>query len=546
MKLRHFWLGAAVALFLTVNTITAAREYTFSGALAVFSLLTLGSLAGTLITGRIFTTALLLSGALGTLDFADRIKFSELRQHLHHQDAGIVIQFVRELNLGFFLQYSSIALPSTIAALAFVSVIVLSWRFEMPMASTQTRALLGIPLSLVATVSWILFISSPYLIAVRSQLPPRVSADRAPLRISAALAGLTESVALANTLAADRAVQAAEMPRPERSSCDRCPDIIIVHLESVYDPQFETAFTQMPALGNLVGGQLEKWNSLIRVHTWGGNSVVTEFELLCSVNHELFGWGGLQPHINVSPFISGCLGNELKSLGYKNNVLYSLNGSFSGVRTAFEKYGFDNFQDFTSLNLPTKWSELHDRLIYEKLFTSMIEPRDGPRSYFVSTNWNHGPHGLKSIEKHYPGPYSPEQADSPALADYVNRLNDSISGLNEIAEFIATAPYPVVVLAYGDHHPAFVKNYTPDVTTEFEDADYMTPLIMFRNFDGEKVEPVRAITVEETSYYLSRFAGIAPLGRLEEIRTIQSRCGGDQRQCPKDDQRRLRSVHLGQ
>lgn len=535
---------AGLTLFFAVVGIGASREYTWFGSLSVAFLLALFASLFVATCRRISTGAVLFAGVLAAVNYADRLKYEELRQHLHHQDLPILLQFIREFEIGFFRQYAHLVIPSLIAATIFVLALATLWKLERPILARWSRAAL-LPVQLaIAVYATGYFVDSPYMAGVRSQLPPRVSADKAPLRVSAGLAALAESLALSNLIAEDRRTTPSRPPVQPPRQCLDCPDVIIVHLESVYDPQMEASYANMPPLSYFVGAGLERWSTLIRVHTWGGNSVVTEFELLCSVNHQLFGWGGLQPHINVAPFMQGCFGNDLKTLGYANSVLYSLNGTFSGVRAAFGRYGYDDFRDFTSLNLPKKWADLHDRIVYEKLFESMRAPRTSPRSYFVSTNWNHGPHGLKPMETKYSGPYDPKAASSPALADYVNRLNDSVSALNEIAEFISTLPYTVVVIAYGDHHPAFAKDYSTETTNEFQDPDYLTPLMMFRNFHGPAIEQVRRINVEETAYFISRFAGIGPLPRQSEIRAIQGRCGMEQTVCSEREKSRLRAVNL--
>ena len=542
----RFWWFAAGGLVLSVSFVLVAyREYTLYGSVAVFVLLLALALPIVGITGRLFTTALVIAALLCAIDIGDRTKFGELRQHLHHHDLGILMQFIREMNLGFFQQYASVAGSVLVGALAFLIIVVVVWRLESRHSGRLRIPVAGIfALVCGAAVATWSFMGGDYMAAVKRQLPPRMAAERAPWRLSAALASFSESISLSKVLAADRAAFPASKDRLPRAICQNCPDIIIIHLESVYDPIFEQTYSNMPPLSDLIGEGINKWSTLINVHTWGGNSVVTEFELLCSLNHELFGWAGFQPHINVAPFLDGCLGKELKSIGYQNNVLYSLNGSFSNVRKAFSKYGFDHFRDFSSLGLPKKWSELHDRKIYEHLLKALNEPRKAPRSYFVSTNWNHGPHGLNKVTEKFVGPYDAARADTPALADYVNRLNDSISALREVIEYVKSAPYSVVVLAYGDHHPAFAKHYSKETKQTFAEPDYLTPLLIMRNFVGEPLEQKSIISVEEAAYYMAQFAGISPLPSLEDIHTIQVGCSGDQRDCNEKEKGALRAVQL--
>jgi hypothetical protein len=537
-------LVVACLIFGVVNAVASSREYTWDGLLSVFSLLSLWQLTLLGISGRPLGTSLVITGLLVGIDQADRFKFAELRQHLHQHDLDIILQFIQDLEFGIFFTYSAAA--STAAG--FLVVLMLSsgvsWRLERPAAPVRIRAFVGVTLLCLSIAATEIFMSSGYMDAIRRQMPARVTADRGPLRVSAMVAGLSASISLTHTLSADAANWPPAPIGPAARSCGNCPDIIIVHLESVFDPQFEAAFADMPPLAKVIASPLESWSTQMQVHTWGGNSVVTEFELLCSVNHQLFGWGGLQPHVNVAPHFKSCLGNDLKSLGYENHVFYSLNGDFSGVRTAFRRYGFDDFRDFSSLELPDKWEELHDLLIYRKLLEALKSPRTGPRAYFVSTNWNHGPHGLSRLSVRYPGPYDLAKADRPALADYVNRLNDSVTALTAVLNFARSAPYPITILAYGDHHPAFAKHYAQRVLETIDEPDFITPLLMWRNFEGPSVKPKVRVTVEEAASLLTKFAGVKPSGRLKQIEKVQARCGGDQRLCSMQAQSFLRSVNL--
>ena len=538
-------IGTAALVFMALAGYVSLREYTLHGSVAVFCILTSVFALLTSIVGRPLTSAILAGGVIGLIDYADRFKFRETRQHLHHHDFNIALQFFREMELGIIYQYWDASVLVFLSLFLYIILVYFLWLLEKPMFRSLTTRLITIATLalLVAQGSWT-FMASSYLAAVKEQMPARLAADRAPLRMSAALAALSASLALADTLTLD----AAKNPPASKSSgtrnCVNCPDIIVIHLESVYDPQMEEAYAHLPPLAQLIETDMNVWNTSMRVHTWGGNSVVTEFELLCSVNHELFGWGGLQPHINVAPHVRGCFGTDLKQLGYDNQVLYSLNGSFSGVRAAFERYGFDKFSDFTQLNLPKRWSELRDRLIYNKLIEKMQVARESPRTFFVSTNWNHGPHGLEKASSQYEGPYDPQKADSKPLSDFVNRLNDSVTALQELFNFVEGLDYPVVVLAYGDHHPAFPKNYSDRSRDAFNDPDYVTPLMLFRNFTGKQLEPQQMITVEEAMYYLVEFSGLPPLEYLKLIRSIQARCGDDQRSCDETYRSRLRSLHL--
>ena len=84
-----------------------------------------------------------------------------------------------------------------------------------------------------------------------------------------------------------------------------CPDIIYVHLESVFDPallgEYRGTHGYLDRMEQLSGAPSK--SGFLHVHAWGGASWVSEFELLCGVDHRLFGQAGILPHMTLSPYV---------------------------------------------------------------------------------------------------------------------------------------------------------------------------------------------------------------------------------------------------
>jgi Phosphoglycerol transferase and related proteins, alkaline phosphatase superfamily len=537
---------AAVGCLIAIICLASIREHTLLGASATFLLLVALALPALVATRFLAATSIVLSVLLYLINFADLVKYEATRLHLSYGDLGIISQFAIEADFSIFEQYGNVAKSvSLFLLIGVVTIAAVAWLEKRspkpPTALGPLWALALVPLSLAAMI---LFMQSAYMGAVKSQIVQRMSSDRAPLRVSTFLAEISEGYALAAQLATDKATFPGTSSKRAAEPCGDCPDIIVVHLESVYDPRFESAYADAPSFATLFGSRMERWSSLLRVHNWGGPSVITEFEFLCSLRHELFGWAGVHPHTKVGPYISGCLGGDLKTLGYESTALYTFSGSFSDVRKAFSNYGIANFHDPADLSLPSDWSKLRDHLIFDRLRDRLAAPRTTPRFFWVSTNWNHGPHGTGRVTDRFDGPYDASKADSKPLEDYINRLNDTIAAVRSLEAHLANSPTPTLLILFGDHHPAFAKNFSPAAREEYRNIDYLTPFVALRNFKGPDIPVETIVNVQDAAYYLSRLAGVPSLPNVGRIFELKAKCGGDELACPAPLKSEMRAIQL--
>ena len=107
--------------------------------------------------------------------------------------------------------------------------------------------------------------------------------------------------------------------------CDTCPDLVVVHLKSVFDPRILAIYGDRP--GYLHRMNLESPLTAVSgdlvVNIFGGSSWISEFEVLCGIHHTLFGDGGTFPHSFVAPFMTGCAPASLKAIGYRTSAIYT-------------------------------------------------------------------------------------------------------------------------------------------------------------------------------------------------------------------------------
>ena len=485
LSIRAMPLILSTACFVIVVFLASIREYTSFGALSIAAMLYLLGASLVFLTGKIVTVFSGLATLLIVLHIADQIKFSLLRYHIQLQDIQTLSDQIFSGDFSIISQYPVLALGAVLALVALFAQVVSTLRIDQKLAGAGLGFKRNIPAALVffggiISISIILD-ASPYVKTIKDLHLNRLMGDQRPGRLSVALVSTWESLRLRNLLVHEYS-EPQYAPDSRSVSCtDICPDIYIVHMESVFDPIIATGYEEHPSVGELILEGQDGAHGLMEVSVWGGFSWVTEFEMVCGLNHALFGWAGRYSHYNVAPYMKGCLGKAIEPLGYDGQVYYTTRRSFLAVEKAFSNYGFGTFYDRDDLELPRAGRLITDEMMFQNLFDNLDYSGDRRQLIWLSTNWNHGPHGKRHAKPDKIGPYDPNSAPDPAFADYVNRLNYTIDLARELKRRIALRDRPTVVLMYGDHHPHFDKEYQQPYRDK---GDYLTPYVMFRNFDG--------------------------------------------------------------
>lgn len=248
---------------------------------------------------------------------------------------------------------------------------------------------------------------------------------------------------------------------------NNCPDVIIYHVESVFDPVYLNEYKSNPPIHFAFNQYFHSMNGSLRTNVFGGRSMISEFELLCEQSHRPLGMAGSYPNLFLSPFLSNCMPERLKNAGYRTIALYSTASKTNHAGRMFASYGFDQFLDAKDLDLPNEWSQIRDGLLIEKALSILSTPSDRPRMIFVSGMHNHGPHNKSKIESLYPGPYDATKASNGAVADYINRLNDSLTQFRALETKLGDHKRRVALLYYGDHQPSIGATYSSSALAKF-------------------------------------------------------------------------------
>ncbi len=529
-----WWLGWTVRAIFVVSTLLlilrfALREYTWAGATLVAAVLAAAAATCALLTRKASVGLLVFCLPLIAIDVSDILKKKFLFQTLSFYDFLIVGTLpwadMKELAVRYAGEVPN--LPSILGGALLVIVVALLAERQIASHSPAWRrypalAVSAVCLALGATA----LISSRYLDVVGSQNIPFNIHVPSPVRLSHLVVSGREHARLATLAGSSGAAppaKAASQPEP----CRDCPDIVIVHVELTFDPRIVSEFSGSTGLMQSLEKHRHGTNGLLKVNIWGGFSWISEFEILCGIDHRLFGKSGTAPMVAVSPFTRNCLPSYLKTLGYQTYAVYPTSRTWLNVASAFRRYGIDKMYDVRDLKISNyiAWTATDEPFV-DKALEILREPRTHPRLIFVSTMWNHGPHGAAHAKKQiFQGPFDISQTQDPKLKDFVNRLNDTHRHLQRLEAEAAKKGFPVATVLYGDHQPGFALNFTDPIRKAFaDDARFITFYRMTDNRRSVWDRDESVVRIEELGIHMLQKLKLPISPAMEKLLAISKRC----------------------
>lgn len=370
-------------------------------------------------------------------------------------------------------------LPSSVSSwlllLGIVAVVVLAWRFE-PKKIGLGRAPRWCAAVLLAAASVSLVLAAPFWNHVYNAEVLRMQPWSA--RNTVRKAGLISTVILFHLRYAPDPAQAnvgearALTAKHEQALANQLarpttppfPDIVVVQSESFFDPAILKGISDhrlTPALQRLRKRGL---HGNLRVPTFGGATIRTEFEVLTGLSLRYFPevrFPYLELHPQKIPSILGALEDH----GYITLAIHPNRAEFWNRSAAFHQLGFDQFialDDF-----PPDTLDGH-RYAPDSALTEMIlaELKDGgpPQFLFAISMEVHGPYrsdpdidDAQRATITLPTGVTGEPA--VALGNYFYHLRHADAELGRLAEALAKRNRPTLLLFYGDHLPALVPAF---------------------------------------------------------------------------------------
>ncbi|MGG5462151.1 LTA synthase family protein [Clostridium sp. B9] len=291
------------------------------------------------------------------------------------------------------------------------------------------------------------------------------------------------------------------------------PNIIIVQLESFMDPsRIEgLTFTEDP-IPNYRKFARESTNGFLKVPTYGGGTVRSEFEVLTGLSTDYLPVGEI-PNNNIlkkQPVES--LAYVLHDLGYETSVVHNYEGNFYNRDTVFPNLGFDNYVPMEYMDKPTNESwEYPEDVLNIKPIEKLMGENDKPQFIYNITVESHGGYSGSDYEN-YTVNGNISKAEKDELQCLINKLNGVDKYIGELIDYAEQSGEPTVIAMFGDHLPS-LKVINEDETVLKEDDKYLSDFFIWDNIGLKKEEDVTMEANELTTYILEQLdmvSGVMP------------------------------------
>ncbi len=314
------------------------------------------------------------------------------------------------------------------------------------------------------------------------------------------------------------------------------PDIVEVLEESTFDPSSFAACTIAACQAKMFQVDANtRAHGLMRVHTFGGGTWMSEFAALTGMPHDIFGAGGMYAPYVLAPHVRNSLPMQLQRLGYLTIAIYPTNGSFLNGRNAYRAYGFDRFYDAIDLKLD-EWEETDAQMFAaaKRVYDQVKKPGQ-PVFVMILTLNQHGPHDIDALSTLAP-PFNTNllpdiaPAESLNLVTYLSRLHDSDVAMSALEKDFLDRPQPTVLLHFGDHQPSFsgvIRGMPRRVPAGLEPYEhYLTYYMLKSNFAGAEMPNYPMLDIAYLPTMVLQAAGLPSDPFFSAATGLRTRCHG--------------------
>lgn len=254
----------------------------------------------------------------------------------------------------------------------------------------------------------------------------------------------------------EAAPQTQRPPLHVSTSCtppQKPPHIILIHHESVVQPSLFPQLGHDRRLDRFFQSDSGETHKL-RVETYGGASVLTEFSVLTGLS--TYSFGGMRQFVQslMAEKIKETLPQVLATCGYRSALFYPMLKSFTAAEKFFKSVGIQEIYDLKDQKA-ARYDE-RDRFYYDNALDDLARHLAGsprPQFTFIETMATHWP---------YDQPYEPQLSvpggragTHPELHEYLRRVWLAHVDYEYLrAELARRFPSErFLVVRYGDHHP---------------------------------------------------------------------------------------------
>ncbi len=485
-----------------------------------------------------FATALLISGGLFlALKFISAMKLRYLDSQLMPSD---FIYYVRTSLLDTLRHYPHLYTLGIGLCVVVPPLLYLAWRWDWRvLAGLRPHVAAGVRIGgivLAALAFWLCMLPTGLFAQVHSRNVWEKLSDDAQL--TNFFVNFRDSAVMLPTMASDAVAEQAwggTAQGEPGSTQPPYPDIVQVLEESTFDPSiYDACKVPQCRVGMFRPDARTRAHGVLRVHTFGGGTWVSEFAALTGMPQDIFGPGGMYAPYVLAPNIHDALALQLRRLGYLTIGVYPTEASFINGSNAYQAYGFDHLYGASELGL-TEWEESDAQMFAaaKRLYDKVRKPAQ-PVFIMILTLNQHGPHDDDPMSKLPPAFRNLLRGLSTSAAlnfdTYLSRLHDSDVAMRGLEHDFLDRPQPTVLVHFGDHQPSFggqIRNLPRNLSPALQPyRDYLTYYMLKSNFAGAPVPDYPMLDIAFLPSMVLQAAGVPTDPYFSAATELRTRCNG--------------------
>ncbi|HAX72565.1 MAG TPA: arylsulfatase, partial [Firmicutes bacterium] len=237
----------------------------------------------------------------------------------------------------------------------------------------------------------------------------------------------------------------------------RQPNIIMIQLESFFDPTYMEALTfSEDPIPNFRQLKEDYSSGFVRVPSIGAGTANTEFEVISGMNLEYFGPGEYPYKTILRKVPAESVSYNLRDLGYTTHAIHNNKGTFYTRQGVFKNLGFDTFTSIEYMNIeeytPLGWAK--DKYLTQSILDSLNSTETADFIYTISVQ-GHGDYPTYPVEGHstitVEGFDDQERLNS--FEYYVNEIKQMDEWIGDLINTLSQVNEDVVLVLFGDHLP---------------------------------------------------------------------------------------------
>lgn len=275
-------------------------------------------------------------------------------------------------------------------------------------------------------------------------------------------------------------------PEPEPVAAAVKPNIIVLQLESYFDPNYLKDYTYSEdPVPNFTALKRDYSTGFLTVPSIGAGTANTEFEVITGMSLDYFGTGEYPYETVLQSNVCESVCYALKEEGYSAHAIHNHTATFYDRNLVYANLGFDTFTPLEYMKNTRQnavgWAE--DAVLTGEILKTLRSTTEEDFVYTISVQ-AHGKYPTEEVDQTQTVTLTgmEEGPQKVGIEYYLNQLQETDAFVGELLTALERLEEPTVVVLFGDHLPNF------SITQEqlSEGTLLQTEYVVWSNFGLQK------------------------------------------------------------